>query len=211
MSDVENKGMTPEVTVMGLGYVGLTTALSLARAGICVSGFEISEEKAQSIRRGEIPFREPGLPDLLKICFSKGTFRIESELRSSETTFITVGTPSSKNGEIDLSYVKSASSQIGSLLKGSNRYHLIVMKSTVTPGTTENVVKPIIEMASGKIFGRDLGLVMNPEFLREGSALKDMSEPDRLVLGEFDEKSGDTLIDLYKKSLFESHASSTSN
>src|SRR5208283_3134022 len=115
-----------------------------------------------------------------------------------DITFITVGTPSGSDGSIDLSYVKSASEMIGKALKNSQGHHLIVVKSTVVPGTTENVVKPIIESFSEKRVGEGIRLAVNPEFLREGSAVKDMFEPDRLIIGEYDRESGDLLEALYK-------------
>ena len=191
--------MGKEIAIIGLGYVGLTTALSFARAGISVYGFEISKERVSSIQKGEVPFYEPGLSQLLKECLTRGLFTVGNTLTSSKIMFLTVGTPSDKDGNIDLSYVKGASRTLGEALQNSDQYDLVVVKSTVTPGTTENVVKPLIETASGKKFGSGLGLAVNPEFLREGSALRDMMHPDRLVIGEFDRKAGETLVKLYER------------
>ncbi|MGI0090079.1 MAG: UDP-glucose dehydrogenase family protein, partial [Nitrososphaerales archaeon] len=126
-------------------------------------------------------------------------FKVSSEkLGLADIIFLTVGTPSSNDGGIDLSYIKNASEMIGKALKDQEGYHLIAVKSTVIPGTTENTLKPILESSSGKSIGEEIGLVMNPEFLREGSAVQDMFEPDRLVIGEYDKKSGDVLEGLYR-------------
>lgn len=188
-----------QVTVMGLGYVGLTTALSFSRAGVNVEGFEISEEKADSIAGGVVPFFEPGISELLRECLANGTFVVSDSLEPSEINFISVGTPTREDGSPDLSYIKDASGMLGGVLAKSTAYSLVVVKSTVIPETSEHLVKPFIEEKSGKQVGRDIGLAMNPEFLREGSALQDISEPDRIVIGEFDKRSGDKLQELYSK------------
>lgn len=187
-----------KVTVIGLGYVGLATALSFASAGISVYGSEISSDKVQSIRSGKVPFHEPGLPELLKKCLADGSFTVGRELKLSDISFICVGTPSNSAGEIDLAYIRDVSERLGIALRNHSEYHLVVVKSTVIPETTEHVVKPIIERSSGKKVGNELGLAMNPEFLKEGSALQDMLNPDRLVIGESDSKAGNTLLRLYE-------------
>jgi len=121
-------------------------------------------------------------------------------LKKATFYFLCVGTPSDKEGAIDLSYIKDASLMLGhSLRNHSNEYSVVVVKSTVTPGTTLGIVKPVIEAASKIRFGEELGLAMNPEFLIEGSALQDMMHPDRLVIGEFDNKSGEAVMKLYER------------
>jgi UDPglucose 6-dehydrogenase len=190
------------VSVIGLGYVGLTTAACFARNGVHVVGYEIDSKKAEKIRKGVVPFEEPKVTDLLREALEKGTFRIEEKIsKVSDIAFLTVGTPSNEqDGSIDLTFVKSASRMIGEALQSSEKsvdYPLIVVKSTVVPGTTENTVKPIIEEVSGKEAARDFGLAMNPEFLREGAAVRDMFQPDRVVIGEFDKRSGDILEEFY--------------
>ena len=114
----------------------------------------------------------------------------------TEVTFVTVGTPEQADGTIDLRYIISASEDIGRALTRKNAYHLIVVKSTVTPGTVRNTVKATIEETSGLIAGRDFGLCMNPEFLRQGSAIQDTLYPDRVVIGEYDRQSGQLLTHL---------------
>lgn len=191
----------PRVSIIGLGYVGLTTAVCFASRGIHVFGFDVDAEKLQKISMGEVPFHEPGVPELLKQTLTDKTLKLgRNAINSSDIIFVTVGTPAGENGEIDLTFIRKASEMIGTALKNAgNQYRVIVIKSTVVPGTTENVVKPIVEAFSGKLFGRDIGLAVNPEFLKEGSAVEDTFDPDRLVIGEFDERSGDLVLSLYKK------------
>jgi len=122
----------------------------------------------------------------------------EEAVLNTEITFIAVATPNKPNGSIDLGHIESSSSEIGQALQKKETYHLVVVKSTVVPGTTENVVKPAIEKLSGRRCGIDFGLCMNPEFLREGSALHDTLHPDRIIIGEHDQKSGDSLEALYR-------------
>jgi UDPglucose 6-dehydrogenase len=193
----------PSVSIIGLGYVGLTTAVCFASRGIHVNGYDVDTDKMQRIRNGEVPFHEPGVSELLKKTLSDGTFELgQDALGSSDIIFFTVGTPASpRDGKIDLTYIRKASEMIGNALKNSGsdiKYRLLVVKSTVVPGTTESTVKPIVEDVSGKIFGRDIGLGVNPEFLKEGSAVSDTFEADRLVIGEFDQRSGDLLLSLYE-------------
>lgn len=191
----------PSVSIIGLGYVGLTTAVCFASHGIHVSGFDVDPNKLEVISRGEVPFYEPKVQELLKQALEDKTFELgQDAINSSQICFVTVGTPASESGEIDLTFIRKASEMIGSALKNAGSdYRLIVIKSTVVPGTTQSIVKPIVESVSGKLFGRDMGLAVNPEFLKEGSAVEDTFEPDRLVIGEFDARSGDSLLSLYKE------------
>ena len=187
----------PHVQVIGCGYVGLTTALAFASKGITVTGIEVDHKKRESLSSGKLPFHEPRLEELL--CQLLGNkFRVRDSPVESDISFISVGTPSKNDGSIDLAFVESASSALGETLKNINGYHTVVVKSTLLPGSTERVVIPAIETESQKRVGRDFGMCVNPEFLREGSALKDMMEPDRVIIGEYDEKSGETLLSLYE-------------
>ena len=191
----------PSVSIIGLGYVGLTTAVCFASRGIHVNGYDVDTDKVERIRKGEVPFHEPGVSELLKKTLADGTFVLGQEaLGTSDICFFTVGTPASpKDGKIDLTYIRKVSEMIGNSLKNSgNQYRLLVVKSTVVPGTTESTVKHIVEEVSGKKFGQEIGLAVNPEFLKEGSAVSDTFEPDRLVIGEFDSRSGDLLLSLYR-------------
>jgi len=147
-------------------------------------------------------FYEPKVEGLLREALRSGMLSCTDDhaeaVKSSDVTFITVGTPSNPDGSINLEQVKSASTHLGQALKGKNGYHLVVVRSTVIPGTTENTVKPIVEGLSGKKCGEMWGLCFSPEFLREGSAVKDTLNPDRIVIGEFDKPSGDMLEELYR-------------
>ena len=116
----------------------------------------------------------------------------------TDLTFVAVGTPSKPDGSIDLKYIESAACNIGKALKQKDSYHVTIIKSTVVPGTTQNTVKPTLERESKKVTGKDFGLCMNPEFLRQGSAFQDTINADRVVIGSFDERSGDVVEDLYK-------------
>ena len=190
------------VSFLGLGYVGLTTAACFASKEHKILCYDVDAEKVSKIKRGETPFYEPGLDVLLKQGIEKGNITlvesVEDAVKGSEMTFITVGTPAKQNGEIDLSYVREASESIGDALRRKDTWHLVVVKSTVTPTTTESIVKPLLEECSGKRCGVELGLCMNPEFLREGNAVEDTMNPDRIVIGEIDSKSGDFLESFYR-------------
>lgn len=187
----------------GTGYVGLCSGLGFAIKGhhvICVGR---SEEKVSKLKRGISPIYEPLVDEHLKKVLENKNFEattdLEYAIRNSDVLFISVGTPSNADGSIDISDIESASVQIGKLVKTSNSYFVVVVKSTVVPETTEKVVIPAIEKHSGKKAGVDFGVCMNPEFLREGRALDDFLKPDRVVIGEYDKKSGDILEKLYKE------------
>ena len=185
-----------------MGYVGLCVAVGFASKGYQVFAFEKDLEKASLINKGTPPFQEPGLSETLQNVVNKGnlkcTVELEEAVLNTDLTFITVGTPIKADGGINLRFVRNAAHEIGKALEKKSRYHLVVVKSTVTPGTAEKVVKPAIEESSNKRCGIDFGLCVNPEFLREGSALHDFLNPDRLIIGEYDRKSGDFLESLYK-------------
>ena len=193
----------PALSVIGLGYVGLTTALCFANRGFKVFGVDINKEVVEEIKRGEAPFYEPGIDSLLKNALSRESFTPTTDyvdaITNTEISFVTVGTPSRADGSIELRFVEKACKNIGVCLKNKDSYHLIVIRSTVIPGTTQNLVKPTLEKHSSRKCGVDFGLCMNPEFLREGSAVHDTLHPDRLVIGEYDKRSGDVLFNLYKE------------
>lgn len=191
----------PKISIIGAGYVGLCTATGFTNKGYAVIAVDKDPKKVQSINSGIPPFHEPYLEELLqeanKNDHIKGIVDTEQAITNTDITFITVGTPSNQDGSINLTQIKSAATEIGEALPKKEEYHLIVVKSTVVPGTTENIVKPVIEKYSHKTCGIDFGLCMNPEFLKEGSAVNDALHPDRIVIGEYDKKSGDTLQKLY--------------
>ncbi len=196
------KAKTGSVSIVGLGYVGLCTAATFAAKRFKTLGIDIDTERVDKIQAGKAPFHEPQLDNLLKTAVK--TKRLEvtnriSEASSTDTTFITVGTPSQPDGSIDLTQVKNAAQELGTALHNKNTYHLVIVKSTVIPGTTNSTVKPALETASGKITGPDLGLCTNPEFLKEGSAIHDALHPDKIVIGATDKKSANHLKQLYHR------------
>jgi UDPglucose 6-dehydrogenase len=188
------------LSVIGTGYVGLVTGACFAKLGHHVTCVDIDQEKIRKINNGVSPIYEEGLDSLLLTYKDKiaATTDYSSALQKSDITFLCVGTPSLKNGNIDLTFIKESTKQIAAVLKNKNSYHLVVVKSTVLPGTTQNIVLPLLEQYSGKKVGTDIGLAMNPEFLKEGVAIKDFLEPDRIVIGSYDEKSKTTLRELYQ-------------
>jgi len=175
-------------------------ATGFVKLGNKVIFVDIDERKIKMINNAQPPIYEEGLEELMQEL--KGKYHATNDYRwailNSDITFITVGTPSKPDGSIDLTHVKQAAKSIGKALRDKEDYHVVVVKSTVLPGTTEEVVKPILEKHSGKKAFKDFGLAMNPEFLREGVALKDFLNPDRIVLGVQDEKTKKILEELYE-------------
>jgi UDPglucose 6-dehydrogenase/GDP-mannose 6-dehydrogenase len=187
------------VSVIGTGYVGLVTGACLAEKGHVVVCVDIDESKVQKICRGIPPVFEAGLDRLLQKNVGtnlSATIDLYASVIDSEITLVAVGTPFDGR-EIDLRPIKEVSLQIGKALRHKRAYHLVVVKSTVVPGTTDNVVTPILEEASGKKAGVDFGVGMNPEFLTEGQAVEDFMFPDRIVLGGNDDRTVNTLEELY--------------
>jgi UDPglucose 6-dehydrogenase len=189
------------ITMVGSGYVGLVSGVCFAELGHEVTCVDRDPGKVAAIERGEPPIHERGLEPLLRRHL--GTrFRASDDLASavlaSDLTMIAVGTPFG-DGQIDLGQVREAAREIGSALRRASRYHVVVVKSTVVPGTTDSVVGPLLEEASGKRIGPELGLGMNPEFLTEGQAVEDFLHPDRLVLGAADAGSLEALEALYAR------------
>ena len=190
------------VSVIGLGYVGLTFSACLADRGFEVYGVDIDEEKRRLISDGKPPIYEEGIEPLLKRVISSGSLKVTGDFKEavlgSDITFICVGTPSRPDGSVDLSQVESACRGVGEALRDKEDYHLVVVRSTVPPGTTEGLVRDLLESASGKRVGEALGLCFNPEFLSEGKAVKGIMSPDRIVVGAIDERSGRLLLELYR-------------
>jgi UDPglucose 6-dehydrogenase len=190
------------VSVLGIGYVGLCTAVAFASKGYNVLASTHSAEKAAKINKGIPPFHEPHLQKLLSTTIQNGNLtclvnQTEKAVLETDLTFNAVGTPSRPDGSVDLQFIEKSTHEIGKALKQKGTYHLVIIKSTVVPGTTQDTVKPILEKESKKKCGPDFGLCMNPEFLRQGSAFEDTLHTDRIVIGEYDKKSGDTLNSLY--------------
>jgi UDPglucose 6-dehydrogenase/GDP-mannose 6-dehydrogenase len=172
-----------KVAVIGTGYVGLVSAAGLAAMGHEVTCVDIDPERVAMVERGEAPIHEPGLDDLLTAKRIDATTDLAAAVREADLTLICVGTPSRPDGSIDLSFVERAAGQIGEALVGQTRFHAVVVKSTVVPGSTDTVVLPAVEKASGRSVGVDIGVGVNPEFLTEGQAVDDFLRPDRIVIG----------------------------
>jgi len=191
-----------KISIVGSGYVGLITGISLSSLGHRITCIENNKDKVFAINNGKSPFYEPGVDLALKSAIKKGLLQATESLKegviNSDITIIAVGTPTIDN-KIDLTFVKKASEEIGRALRESKKYHVVTVKSTVLPGVTEQVVKPIIEKFSGKSIG-EYGLCMSPEFLSEGTAIKDAQEPDRIVIGQYDDKSGMEFAKIYNGS-----------
>jgi len=188
-----------EIAIIGTGYVGLVTA-SLANFGHKIYCVDRSEDKVDMINKGISPIYEPGLDGILKKNLKEGSLKATLDyavIDDSDVVFICVGTPSKEDGSIDLSQIKSASAGIGKRLKKTDKYKVVVVKSTVIPGTTKDVVIPILESESGKKVGKDFGVCMSPEFLKEGSGVHDFLNPDKIVIGSYDKKSSSYLVDVY--------------
>jgi UDPglucose 6-dehydrogenase len=188
------------ISIIGTGYVGLVTGACLAEKGHQVTCVDINPDRVAALNRAEAPIYEAGLEDLLRKHVGKGlsaTTDLATAVLNTELTLIAVGTPF--NGkEIDLTAVLGATKQIGAALKQKSGYHLVVVKSTVVPGTTDQHVLPALEASSGKKAGADFGVGMNPEFLSEGEAVNDFLFPDRIVLGGIDQRAIDVLEELYQ-------------
>ena len=188
------------ITVVGLGYVGFVTSLCLASRGYRVTGVDKIAAVVEGANNAKIPFFEPGLDDLLKNALANNLFFASTEyseaIQTSDLIFITVGTPTDPEGAIDLTYIKQAVQEIGTNL--DDRFRIVIVKSTVVPGTTDSVILPILEKQSGLKAGVDFGLCMNPEFLKEGSAVNDFLHPDRTIIGSLDPFSADILEQFFK-------------
>ncbi len=183
------------VGVVGLGFVGLTAAVGFALKGQNVLGYDKDNNKLRQISNGTAPFYEKDFDKSLSEALRKGfytTDRIEELTKESDIIFICIGTPSTSEGA-DLSHLHDSIRKIAGVL---NNYTVLVIKSTVPPGTSRELA--IMMERKGIAIGKQVGLVNNPEFLREGVALKDFIEPDRIVIGEYDQKSGDVVESLYK-------------
>jgi UDPglucose 6-dehydrogenase len=188
------------LTIVGSGYVGLTTGICLAGLGHEVRCVDVVPEDVAAINAGKPPFYEPQLAERLGEVLANGRLRATTDLDAAVTgssmTVIAVGTPTTDRG-IDLSYVMAAVRQVGLALRGVDNYHVVVVKSTVVPGTTDGLVRRLLEETSGRVVG-EFGLCVNPEFLREGSAIHDFLHADRIVIGQWDNRSGQELAEVYR-------------
>jgi GDP-mannose 6-dehydrogenase len=195
--------MSNSVSVFGLGYVGCVSAACLAREGHTVVGVDVSKSKVDMINAGTATIVEQGIGELVaEMVRAKqltATTNVADAVKRTNISLVCVGTPSQANGGLDLGYVRRVSAEIGAALKDKSDFHVVVIRSTVLPGTTREVVVPIIEEASGKKAGVDFGVSMNPEFLREGTSIKDFDDPPFTVIGADDSKTAEAVSSLYSK------------
>ncbi len=189
-----------KISIMGLGYVGAVSAGCLAEEGHEVIGVDPQQSKVDLINAGKTPIIEKDIGEMIAKSVAAGRLRATSDVqeavRHTDLSLICVGTPSMGNGHIDLKYVKRVCEQIGEGLK-NHPGHTVVIRSTMLPGTMRGTVIPALEQSSGLKAGEDFGLCINPEFLREGTAVYDYFHPPKTVIGQVDQASGDVLAKLY--------------
>lgn len=189
------------ISIFGLGYVGSVSAACMARNGFGIIGVDPDQTKVDLINQGASPIIEPGLRELLSGFVRKGKVRatidVAEAVRDSSVSFFCVGTPSRDNGSLNLDYVKGVCQQIGQALAEKSEFHVVVARSTMLPGTVRSLVIPTLEKASGKKAGVDFGVCVNPEFLREGTAIYDYDNPPKTVVGATDSRSMELLKSLY--------------
>ncbi|MEW6428826.1 MAG: UDP-glucose/GDP-mannose dehydrogenase family protein [Thermodesulfobacteriota bacterium] len=192
-----------KISIFGMGYVGAVSAGCLAAEGHQVIGVDPVGTKVDLINRGRTPIIEKDIGEIIAAAVVDGRLRATTgtteAVMATDMSFVCVGTPSQLNGNLDLKYIRRVCEEIGAVLASKADHHLVVIRSTVLPGTMREVVIPALEEASGKTAGRDFGVCNNPEFLREGSAVHDFHHPPKTVIGETDPTSGDRLASIYAK------------
>ena len=199
---MESNNSKPSISIIGMGFVGLVSAVCFANRGFKVIATSLESDVVDKVNKGIAPFYEKNLEELLikarELNNLIASLDNNQAINESEISFISVGTPKLEDNSIDLSYINNCSVEIGKALKNKEKYHLIVARSTIVPGTTRNLIGKNIEEYSGKKLGRDFGLCMQPEFLAEGRSIEDTFNPDRIIIGEIDNKSGNILQDFYE-------------
>src|SRR2546427_9400951 len=190
----------PAVSVIGLGKLGACLAACVADKDFTVIGADVSPRMVDAINQGRAPVIEPGLDEMI----AKGRARLRATqdvaeaVQASDVTFIVVPTPSTEEGGFSISYVVEAAKSIGQALRDKSGYHLVVLTSTVLPGSTEYGMIPVLERESGKRCGKDFGVCYSPEFIALGQGIPDFLNPEFLLIGEFDERAGELLASIYK-------------
>lgn len=190
-----------KICVFGIGYVGAVTSACLCQSGHDVIAVDINLEKVRAIQNGKAPIFEKDLAPLIQKYVGAGkltaTDNIEQAVKNSDISLICVGTPSNPDGSLNLKYVEAICRDIGEAFKTTDNFHTVVLRSTMLPGSAENICLPILEKTSGKRAGIDFGFGNNPEFLREGSAIADYFAPPKIVVGANDERSAAIIMSLY--------------
>ena len=189
------------LSVIGLGKLGAPMAACLAAKGFPVIGVDVDARKVDALNRAQAPVFEPGLPELLQVAKTrlKATQDIPTAVLNSEVTFVVVPTPSEPDGSFSLRYVLQACEGIADALRKKSLWHLVVITSTISPGSMDNSIRPLLEEHSGKRSGIDFGLCYNPEFIALGSVIRDFLNPDFVLIGESDERSGQVLEGIYRQ------------
>lgn len=195
--------MSHSISIFGLGYVGSVSAACFASMGHRVIGVDVSQSKVEMLDSGRSPIVEARMNELVaeanQACRLHATTDPTAAVLGSEVSFICVGTPSLRNGKLDLSHIAKVAAEIGAALKQKKSHHVVVLRSTVLPGTTETVLVPVLERESGKKAGEGFAVCYNPEFMREGSAVADFLEPPYTILGSRDPQHLEPLRELYSK------------
>jgi len=190
-----------KISVFGLGYVGCVSSACLADNGHKVMGVDINQTKVDIINSGKSPVVEKDIDGIINRALTAdkliATTAGKEAVKNSEISMICVGTPSKENGSLDLKYVKRVCGEIGASLREKDDYHVVVLRSTMLPGSVEAEVIPTLEKTSGKKAGTEFGVCMNPEFMREGSSVYDFYHPPMIVIGEVDKRSGDIVEQIY--------------
>jgi GDP-mannose 6-dehydrogenase len=193
--------MSKQVSVFGLGYVGSVTAACLASKGHAVVGVDTSASKVEQLDAGRSPIVEPGVKELIDQAHRSTKLRATTDsaaaVMQTDISFLCVGTPSLRSGKLDLGHMEPVCQEIGKVLKNKDAFHLVVVRSTVLPGTAENIVIPALEQTSGKRMGKAFGVCVNPEFMREGTAVADFLEPAMTIIGAADAHHAALLRELY--------------
>jgi GDP-mannose 6-dehydrogenase len=190
------------ISIFGLGYVGAVSAGCLAKDGHEVIGVDPSNAKVDLINSGSTPIIENDIGEIIAAAVKDGRLRatanVDEAVQGTEMSLICVGTPSQLNGSLDLKYIRRVCEEIGAAVKKKSAFHVVVARSTMLPGSMRSVVIPTLEEFSGKKAGQGFGVCINPEFLREGTAVYDFYNPPKTVIGEIDKRSGDLLASVYK-------------
>lgn len=193
--------MSHSISIFGLGYVGSVTATCLAHKGNRVIGVDLNPVKVEALEEGRSPIIEARVAELIaechKSCLLHATADAASAVFETDISFLCVGTPSLRNGRLDLGHIEPVCREIGEALRKKDSFHLVVLRSTVLPGTAESMVIPSLEKASGKRMGKDFGVCVNPEFMREGTAVADFLEPTITVIGAADAAHSSLLRKVY--------------
>jgi GDP-mannose 6-dehydrogenase len=194
--------MPKSISVFGLGYVGCITAACLADKGHSVIGVDLNPDKVRALEAGQSPILEPEMNELVERCHRSCRLHATSDavaaVAQTEVSFVCVGTPGHRSGKLDLSYLDRVCTEIGLALARKDGYHIVVVRSTVLPGTTETVLLPLLERTSGKRAGEHFGVCVNPEFTREGSAVADFLTPGFTILGATHALDASTLREVYE-------------